>query len=140
MKRILIFTGKGGVGKTCVAAAHALNSSQEGKKTLFQRVVSHPGAKLSHAARRPTATGNCRPAAPTPRAACYRPRASIRIGFIRFRARPTPNRCILTIRPWPETGGSPSSCCARRRSCPRIMVCNEAFASLTHGTLRPSFP
>lgn len=35
MKRILIFTGKGGVGKTSVAAAHALKSSQEGKKTLI---------------------------------------------------------------------------------------------------------
>jgi len=35
MKRILIFTGKGGVGKTSVAAAHALKSSKEGKKTLI---------------------------------------------------------------------------------------------------------
>jgi arsenite-transporting ATPase len=35
MKRILIFTGKGGVGKTSVAAAHALKSSQEGIKTLI---------------------------------------------------------------------------------------------------------
>ena len=35
MKRILIFTGKGGVGKTSVAAAHALKSSQEGQKTLI---------------------------------------------------------------------------------------------------------
>ncbi|MDO9492979.1 ArsA family ATPase [Acetobacterium sp.] len=35
MKRILIFTGKGGVGKTSVAAAHALKSSQEGMKTLI---------------------------------------------------------------------------------------------------------
>ena len=35
MKRILIFTGKGGVGKTSVAAAHALKSAQEGKKTLI---------------------------------------------------------------------------------------------------------
>lgn len=35
MKRILIFTGKGGVGKTSVAAAHALKSSQEGTKTLI---------------------------------------------------------------------------------------------------------
>ncbi|KNZ40351.1 ArsA family ATPase [Acetobacterium bakii] len=35
MKRILIFTGKGGVGKTSVAAAHALKSAQEGHKTLI---------------------------------------------------------------------------------------------------------
>lgn len=35
MKRILIFTGKGGVGKTSVAAAHALKSSLEGHKTLI---------------------------------------------------------------------------------------------------------
>jgi arsenite-transporting ATPase len=32
---MLIFTGKGGVGKTSVAAAHARNSSNEGKKTLI---------------------------------------------------------------------------------------------------------
>lgn len=35
MTRILIFTGKGGVGKTSIAAAHARNSSNEGKKTLI---------------------------------------------------------------------------------------------------------
>lgn len=35
MKRILIFTGKGGVGKTSVAAAHAVTSAKEGKKTLL---------------------------------------------------------------------------------------------------------
>ncbi|MBF4695575.1 ArsA family ATPase [Fusibacter ferrireducens] len=35
MSRILIFTGKGGVGKTSVAAAHARHSSLEGKKTLI---------------------------------------------------------------------------------------------------------
>ncbi|GAU76029.1 ArsA family ATPase [Fusibacter sp. 3D3] len=35
MSRILIFTGKGGVGKTSVAAAHARYSSLEGKKTLI---------------------------------------------------------------------------------------------------------
>lgn len=35
MGRILIFTGKGGVGKTSVAAAHAWHSSREGKKTLL---------------------------------------------------------------------------------------------------------
>ncbi len=33
--RIIIFTGKGGVGKTSVAAAHALKSAQEGKQTLL---------------------------------------------------------------------------------------------------------
>lgn len=35
MSRIFIFTGKGGVGKTSVAAAHARHSSLEGKKTLI---------------------------------------------------------------------------------------------------------
>lgn len=34
-QRILIFTGKGGVGKTSVAAAHAVKSAEEGKKTLL---------------------------------------------------------------------------------------------------------
>ena len=35
MGRIIIFTGKGGVGKTSVAAAHAVKSAAEGKKTLL---------------------------------------------------------------------------------------------------------
>ena len=35
MNRILIFTGKGGVGKTSVAAAHARKASKEGRKTLI---------------------------------------------------------------------------------------------------------
>lgn len=35
MKRIFIFTGKGGVGKSSVAAAHAIKSAIEGKKTLL---------------------------------------------------------------------------------------------------------
>lgn len=35
MKRILIFTGKGGVGKSSLAAAHARMSALEGKKTLL---------------------------------------------------------------------------------------------------------
>lgn len=35
MTRVLIFTGKGGVGKTSVAAAHARNSANDGKKTLI---------------------------------------------------------------------------------------------------------
>ena len=35
MGRIIIITGKGGVGKTSVAAAHALRSAQEGAKTLL---------------------------------------------------------------------------------------------------------
>ena len=35
MRRIYIFTGKGGVGKSSVAAAHALRSAEEGKKTLL---------------------------------------------------------------------------------------------------------
>ena len=35
MSRIYIFTGKGGVGKSSVAAAHAYKSAREGKKTLL---------------------------------------------------------------------------------------------------------
>jgi len=35
MSRILVFTGKGGVGKTSVAAAHARLSSLDGKKTII---------------------------------------------------------------------------------------------------------
>lgn len=35
MTRIFIFTGKGGVGKSSVAAAHAIKSATEGKKTLL---------------------------------------------------------------------------------------------------------
>lgn len=35
MQKIYIFTGKGGVGKSSIAAAHALKSAQEGKRTLL---------------------------------------------------------------------------------------------------------
>ena len=35
MGRIYVFTGKGGVGKSSVAAAHAIKSAEEGKKTLL---------------------------------------------------------------------------------------------------------
>lgn len=35
MNRVMIFTGKGGVGKTSIAAAHARKASKEGKKTLI---------------------------------------------------------------------------------------------------------
>lgn len=35
MSRIYIFTGKGGVGKSSVAAAHAIKSAREGKKTIL---------------------------------------------------------------------------------------------------------
>jgi len=54
MNRIYIFTGKGGVGKSSVAAAHAYKSAKSGKKTLlvstdmahnlgdiFERKLSH---------------------------------------------------------------------------------------------------
>ena len=34
-ERIMIFTGKGGVGKTSIAAAHAVKSAKEGKQTLL---------------------------------------------------------------------------------------------------------
>ena len=35
MSRIFIFTGKGGVGKSSVAAAHAVKSAETGKNTLL---------------------------------------------------------------------------------------------------------
>lgn len=35
MKKIYIFTGKGGVGKSSVASAHAIKSAGEGRKTLL---------------------------------------------------------------------------------------------------------
>lgn len=35
MGRIIIFTGKGGVGKTSTAAAHGVKAAREGKKTLI---------------------------------------------------------------------------------------------------------
>lgn len=35
MKRIYIFTGKGGVGKSSIAAAHAIKSAREGVRTLL---------------------------------------------------------------------------------------------------------
>lgn len=35
MSRIMIFTGKGGVGKTSIAAAHAVKAAGEGMKTLI---------------------------------------------------------------------------------------------------------
>lgn len=35
MKRIIIFTGKGGVGKTSLATAHAKKSASLGKKTIL---------------------------------------------------------------------------------------------------------
>ncbi len=35
MNKIYIFTGKGGVGKSSVAAAHAVKSAEEGKKTIL---------------------------------------------------------------------------------------------------------
>lgn len=38
MGRIIVFTGKGGVGKTSVAAAHARKSAQMGKNTLLVSV------------------------------------------------------------------------------------------------------
>ena len=35
MQKIYIFTGKGGVGKSSIAAAHAVKSAEEGKHTLL---------------------------------------------------------------------------------------------------------
>ncbi len=45
--RIILFTGKGGVGKTTVAAATALKSAKEGKKTLI--ISTDPAHSLSDA-------------------------------------------------------------------------------------------
>lgn len=60
MGRIIIFTGKGGVGKSSVAAAHALLSAKENRKTLlvsadmahnlgdiFQTTIGHKITKIS---------------------------------------------------------------------------------------------
>jgi len=46
-KRILLFTGKGGVGKTTCAAATALKTAREGKKTLV--LSSDPAHSLADA-------------------------------------------------------------------------------------------
>ena len=35
MGRIIIFTGKGGVGKTSTAAAHGIKAAKEGMRTLI---------------------------------------------------------------------------------------------------------
>jgi arsenite-transporting ATPase len=45
--RIILFTGKGGVGKTTIAAATALKTAKEGKKTLI--ISTDPAHSLSDA-------------------------------------------------------------------------------------------
>ena len=53
-----------------------------------------------------------------------------RSGLLRSRARPDPIRCIPTIRRWPATAASPSSCCARLRCCPRTPACDGTSARI----------
>ena len=45
--RIILFTGKGGVGKTTVAASTAIKAAKEGKKTLI--ISTDPAHSLSDA-------------------------------------------------------------------------------------------
>ena len=52
--RILLFTGKGGVGKTTLAAATAAWSARRGRKTLM--VSTHPAHSLSDAVGQPLHT------------------------------------------------------------------------------------
>ena len=39
--RVILFTGKGGVGKTTVAAATAVRSAKAGKRTLVASIAAH---------------------------------------------------------------------------------------------------
>ena len=45
-KKVIVFSGKGGVGKTTIAAATALNCALEGEKTLI--ISTDPAPSLSH--------------------------------------------------------------------------------------------
>jgi len=45
-KKVIVFSGKGGVGKTTIAAATALNYALEGEKTLI--ISTDPAPSLSH--------------------------------------------------------------------------------------------
>ena len=41
-QRLLFFTGKGGVGKTLVSAAQAINTARAGEKTLWIEMSDQP--------------------------------------------------------------------------------------------------
>ncbi len=70
--RILLFSGKGGVGKTSLAAATGLELSRLGYRTLVMSV--DPAHSLADAFDLETASSTARPATPTPSTKARHPR------------------------------------------------------------------